>query len=92
MARDLGKKYTCFKCEAKFYDLRSPTAVCPKCGADQREMPPKPSAAAERRRLRSKPAPEEEKVAGDDDELEVPAGHAEDAEEEKDEEDLEEET
>ena len=38
--RDLGTKHTCFKCDTKFYDLKKPQAVCPKCGSDQREAPP----------------------------------------------------
>ena len=33
----LGKRYTCFRCECKFYDLNKPEPICPKCGADQRE-------------------------------------------------------
>ena len=36
-AKDLGTKYTCYKCGAKFYDLKKPEPLCPKCGADQRE-------------------------------------------------------
>jgi DNA-directed RNA polymerase subunit RPC12/RpoP len=35
----LGKRYTCFKCGAKFYDLNKPEPVCVKCGTDQREDP-----------------------------------------------------
>lgn len=35
----LGKRYTCFQCACKFYDLNKPEPVCPKCGADQREDP-----------------------------------------------------
>jgi len=35
--RDLGKKYTCFKCGTKFYQLDQPTPLCPGCGADQRD-------------------------------------------------------
>lgn len=31
----LGKRYTCFSCGAKFYDLNKPVALCPKCGTDQ---------------------------------------------------------
>jgi hypothetical protein len=43
---DLGKKFTCFKCECKFYDLGRPEPLCPRCGADQREDPsPDPSEA-----------------------------------------------
>lgn len=40
MDKDLGTKHVCFKCKAKFYDLKKPAAICPKCGADQRDMPP----------------------------------------------------
>jgi uncharacterized protein (TIGR02300 family) len=38
-AKDLGSKHTCFKCGTKFYDLKKPVALCPKCGSDQRESP-----------------------------------------------------
>lgn len=34
---ELGKKYTCYSCHTKFYDLGKPTPICPKCGADQRD-------------------------------------------------------
>lgn len=34
---ELGKKYTCYSCHTKFYDLGKPVPVCPKCGADQRD-------------------------------------------------------
>jgi uncharacterized protein (TIGR02300 family) len=37
-AKDFGTKHTCFKCAAKFYDMKKPDPVCPKCGADQREQ------------------------------------------------------
>lgn len=35
----LGRRYTCFQCSLKFYDLNRPEPFCPKCGADQREDP-----------------------------------------------------
>jgi uncharacterized protein (TIGR02300 family) len=38
-AKELGTKHVCFKCGTKFYDLKKPEAVCPKCGADQRQSP-----------------------------------------------------
>ena len=59
-AKDLGVKHTCWKCGTKFYDLKKPDAVCPKCGADPRQAPVvKPAAAAaERRRAREEPAEE----------------------------------
>lgn len=34
---NLGKKFECFSCRAKFYDLGKPDAVCPKCGANQKD-------------------------------------------------------
>jgi uncharacterized protein (TIGR02300 family) len=53
-AKDLGTKHTCIKCGTKFYDMKKPEPICPKCGADQRQAAPsKPSPAAERR---SRPA------------------------------------
>ncbi len=41
-AKDLGNKHVCFKCGQKFYDLKKPDPICPKCGADQREATAKP--------------------------------------------------
>ncbi len=39
----LGKRYSCFECELKFYDLNKPEPICPKCGADQRnDLSPDP--------------------------------------------------
>ena len=49
-AKDLGTKFLCFKCGTKFYDMRRPDPVCPKCGADQREMPVVRPEKHERRR------------------------------------------
>ena len=34
---ELGNKYECFSCGAKFYDLGKPDPVCPKCGANQKD-------------------------------------------------------
>ena len=31
----LGKRYTCFECGTKFYDLNRPQPICPECMADQ---------------------------------------------------------
>jgi hypothetical protein len=41
---NLGKKWTCFSCSAKFYDFTKAEALCPKCGANQKEAPAKPKA------------------------------------------------
>jgi uncharacterized protein (TIGR02300 family) len=62
-AKDLGAKYTCFKCGTKFYDLKKPEPLCPKCGADQRESPAlKPPPAAERRPRARPPEPKPPEV------------------------------
>ncbi|MGK2859655.1 MAG: TIGR02300 family protein [Thermoanaerobaculia bacterium] len=34
---NLGTKYICYSCQTKFYDLGRTSAVCPKCGADQKD-------------------------------------------------------
>ena len=47
--KDLGSKHTCFKCGTKFYDMKKPVPVCPKCGADQRESPALKSPPSEKR-------------------------------------------
>ena len=55
-AKDLGSKHTCFKCGTKFYDMKKPVAICPKCGADQRESPALKSPPSEKRsRAAAKP-------------------------------------
>ena len=36
-----GKKFTCWKCSTKFYDLNKPSAKCPKCGANPEDDPNK---------------------------------------------------
>jgi uncharacterized protein (TIGR02300 family) len=59
-AKDLGNKHLCFKCGAKFYDLRKPEAICPKCGADQRDSPAnRPAPEPRRGRLAAVPKPPE---------------------------------
>ncbi|MGH9368211.1 MAG: FYDLN acid domain-containing protein [Thermoanaerobaculia bacterium] len=34
---DLGKKFDCYNCRTKFYNLGKPDAICPKCGANQKD-------------------------------------------------------
>ena len=74
-APNLGSKYTCFKCECKFYDLSAEEPLCPRCGADQREDPnPDPREAflarfrkPARSRSRSKKKKVEPKPKAEDD-------------------------
>jgi uncharacterized protein (TIGR02300 family) len=59
-AKDLGTKHLCFKCGTKFYDLRKPEAICPKCGADQKDSPAnRPAPEPRRGRLAAVPKPVE---------------------------------
>lgn len=81
-AKDLGTKWTCFKCATKFYDMKKPDPLCPKCGADQRESPAlKPASESRRGRLSAakaaaaaviapEPEPASDLLAGGDDEEE----------------------
>ena len=66
-AKDLGSKYICFKCSTKFYDLRKPIPVCPKCGVDQREAP---VVKAPSRKSAPKAVEEEKEAPEVDEELE----------------------
>jgi hypothetical protein len=36
-----GKKFTCWSCGTKFYDMNRPNPKCPKCGADPADDPKK---------------------------------------------------
>ena len=61
---DLGKKYECFSCRTKFYNLGKPEAICPKCGANQKnaksdEAPAPAPRPARRSAVLMEPIPEE---------------------------------
>jgi len=73
-AKDLGAKHVCFKCQTRFYDLKKPVAICPKCGADQREAPVVKPPPAEKRSRASKPVEpvlDEVEVAETDEDIEA---------------------
>jgi uncharacterized protein (TIGR02300 family) len=83
-AKDLGNKFVCFKCTTKFYDMKKPDPICPKCGADQRESPalkPAPE-GGKRSRLAAVPKPVEPVDLGDEPEP-IPEDEAEGLEEEE---------
>ncbi len=63
---DLGKKYTCYSCHTKFYDLGKPVPTCPKCGADQRDADEAPSVPASRSRARAVVVPIVEEAADEE--------------------------
>jgi hypothetical protein len=56
---ELGKKYNCYSCHTKFYDLGKPQPICPKCGADQREAEEAPVITSHRGRRVVEEVPEE---------------------------------
>ncbi len=76
-AKDLGSKYVCFKCGTKFYDMKRPEPVCPKCSADQRDSPVnRPSAEGRRARVAAvpkviEPEPEEAELLEDEEEIQA---------------------
>jgi len=55
----LGRKYTCYSCHTKFYDLGKPEPLCPKCGADQRDAEETVAALVEDLRGGALPEPEQ---------------------------------
>ena len=67
----LGTRYTCFQCGTKFYDLNRPAAICPSCGADQKDDPNPDPREAVLARFRGKGKPsrldEEEEEEVDED-------------------------
>ena len=40
--KSLGRKFGCFSCGTKFYDLNKSEALCPKCGSNQTDAPDQP--------------------------------------------------
>ena len=96
---DLGKKYTCYSCHTKFYDLGKPVPTCPKCGADQRDAEEAPVVTSHRgRRVVEEPIDDSE-FSGDaeaapggggeeeEDEMVAPEADREEEPEEEEEED-----
>lgn len=63
---ELGRKYTCYSCHTKFYDLGKPDPLCPKCGADQRDADDTPVVTSHRsRRVVEEPVEEPEFPEGE---------------------------
>ena len=71
---DLGRKYTCYSCHTKFYDLGKPIPLCPKCGADQRDADDAPVVTPSRGRARSAPPPPVVEEPAEDPEFEGEEG------------------
>ena len=91
----LGTKFECYNCGTKFYDLGKSDAVCPKCGANQKDAVQSDSAAVSQASRRKRKADvvkaldieEEEPIeAADiaDDDMVAPDLEGDDIEEEED--------
>ncbi len=74
----LGTKFDCYSCGTKFYDLGKSEPICPKCGANQKDVSHSESAStgqASRRRRKAEVAKaveveDDEPIAiGDDEEM-----------------------
>jgi uncharacterized protein (TIGR02300 family) len=50
-----GAKHTCLNCDARFYDLQQPTAVCPSCDTAVPKVPVRASRARSAPRAVKKP-------------------------------------
>ena len=97
----LGTKFDCYNCGTKFYDLGKPDAICPKCGADQKDSAraetPAVSQSSRRKRKAevARPLDVEEEEAPievlDDDEISAPEDIDADLDDEEEEEDLDDE-
>jgi uncharacterized protein (TIGR02300 family) len=82
----LGTKFECYSCGTKFYDLGKSEPVCPKCGANQKDVAqnesPSVSQASRRRRKaevgKAIDVEEDEPIADIDEEI-VPDAELDDA-------------
>lgn len=69
----LGNKFDCFNCGTKFYDLGKSEAVCPKCGANQKNAVQSESAAVSQASRRKRKADVAKALDIDDEEtIETP--------------------
>lgn len=76
----LGNKHECYSCGTKFYDLGKAEPICPKCGANQKDVSSSDtpsSSQSSRRRRKAEVVPksidvEEDEPIGDIDEEIVP--------------------
>ncbi|MGE0641126.1 MAG: FYDLN acid domain-containing protein [Thermoanaerobaculia bacterium] len=84
---DLGTRYECYNCGVRFYDLGRPEAICPKCGANQKDAKKAEIAnetASAKRKRREEVLKHVDEVSDDgpsagdddfsDDEIETPEG------------------
>jgi len=63
----LGTKHECYSCGTKFYDLGKSEAVCPKCGANQKDVSSSETPAASQASRRRRKAEISKPIDVDDD-------------------------
>lgn len=69
----LGSKFECYNCGTKFYDLGKSEAVCPKCGANQKDAVQSDSVAVSQASRRKRKADVAKALDIEDDEaIETP--------------------
>jgi uncharacterized protein (TIGR02300 family) len=79
-----GAKHTCPRCQTRFYDLRRPQTLCPRCGADPvAEAAAMRAARPSRKKAAPKVAPPPKPVEVDDADL-PEVEEADDADEDED--------
>jgi predicted nucleic acid-binding Zn-ribbon protein len=98
---ELGKKYECFHCHTKFYNLAKPDPICPKCGANQKNAKaddaPPPAPRPKRRAAMLETIPDEnppefgEEVPAEPEESDLDDDELEEGEEPREKDDEEEE-
>ena len=66
-----GKRYTCHKCGARFYDMNKPEPKCPKCGADPSKAPVKGSASRAKAKIYVPVEVEADDIVDSDDDSEL---------------------
>lgn len=52
---ELGNKHECLSCSTKFYDLGKSELICPKCGADQKELAEAGEGSTTKEKRKAKP-------------------------------------
>lgn len=52
---ELGNKHECLSCSTKFYDLGKSELICPKCGADQKELAEAGESSKKKEKRKPKP-------------------------------------
>lgn len=69
----LGSKFECYNCGTKFYDLGKSEALCPKCGANQKDAVQSDSVAVSQASRRKRKADVAKSLEIDDeDAIETP--------------------